>query len=82
MNWVTTNIRFPEDLYMEIKIEAAKKRKSVAALVRDKFTRKSKKKQRDVKTIMKELDKLAKETARQNPGINFTEKLIEMRYEQ
>lgn len=82
MNWITTNIRFPEDLYMELKMEAARRRKSVAALVREKISKKKVEKKKNVKAIMKEMDKLAKETARQNPGINFTEKLIEMRYEQ
>ncbi len=67
---------------MEIKMEAARKRKSISALVRDKFSKKKIKKKRNVEAIMKELDKLAKETARQNPGISFTQKLIEMRYEQ
>ena len=37
MNWITTNIRFPEDLYMELKIEAAKRRISLAALIRERI---------------------------------------------
>lgn len=32
--------------------------------------------------FMKNLEKLAEENARQNPGISFSEKLIDMRYEQ
>lgn len=37
MNWVTTNIRIPEDLYMELKMKAARERKSVAAVIREKL---------------------------------------------
>lgn len=84
MNWVTTNIRFPEDVYMELKREAAEKRKSLAAVVREKVVKAGGKraKKRNVEKMMRELEKLAKENARQNPGMSFSEKLIEMRYEQ
>lgn len=34
MNWITTNIRIPEDLYMELKMEAAHTRQSVAQVIR------------------------------------------------
>ena len=37
MNWVTTNIRLPEDLYMELKMKAARERKSVAAVIRERL---------------------------------------------
>ncbi|KKS84970.1 MAG: hypothetical protein UV59_C0012G0063 [Candidatus Gottesmanbacteria bacterium GW2011_GWA1_43_11] len=83
MKWITTNIRFPEDMYMELKMEAAKKRTSVADVVREKVKRrKTSKRTRDVEKFMKELEKIAKENDKQNPGISFSEKLIEMRYEQ
>jgi len=83
MNWVTTNIRFPEDLYMELKMEAAKTRKSIAALVRERVVkRKAKLKKIDVEKEMKELEKLARSNARYMKGISLSEKLIEMRYEQ
>ena len=85
MKWVTTNIRFPEDMYMDLKIEAAKKRKSVAQVVREKVSKKGAKKdtkEKKVEALLKEMDEIAKETARQNPGISLSEKLIEMRYEQ
>ena len=83
MNWITTNIRFPEDMYMDLKMEAAKKRTSVADIVRKKIEKKNKKKKKvNVEKFMKELEELARENDRQNPGISFSEKLIEMRYEQ
>ena len=82
MNWVTTNIRFPEDLYMELKMEAAKTRKSIAELVRESLTKKKIIQKKDAAVMMNNLEKLAKETARQNKGINFTKGIIRMRYEQ
>ncbi len=90
MNWITTNIRFPEDQYMELKMEAARTRKSFAALVRERVTtpkplnKKATKTKSDksVAKFMREIRKLAKETAKQNKGINFSKALIEMRYEQ
>lgn len=66
---------------MELKMEAAKKRKSVAAIVREKVSKKKVVKKKNIKDIMKKLDELAKENARQNPGLNLTQALIDMRYE-
>lgn len=84
MDWVTTNIRFPEEMYTELRLEAARRRKSLAAVVRERVSRKAKNsaKRKPVDKLIEELEKLAKENARQNPGISFSEKLIEMRYEQ
>lgn len=83
MNWVTTNIRLTEDQYMELKMQAARERKSVAAVIREKIAKnKSAKKKKDTKAFFKELDRLAKRTAEENKGINLTKAVIEMRYEQ
>lgn len=82
MNWITTNIRLPEDVYMELKLEAARLRKSIAQIVRERITRKKVEKKRNVEKMMRDLEKLAAENAGQNPGISFSDKLIEMRYEQ
>ncbi len=82
MNWVTTNIRFPEDLYMALKAEAARQRMSLAAVIRKRLTDTKKRTPAQVARIMRGIKKLAAENARQNPGISFSEKLIEMRYEQ
>lgn len=85
MNWITTNIRIPEDQYMELKMQAARERKSVAHIIRDRITdRKSvkTKKKKDVTTFFRRLDRLAKQITKENKGINFTQGLIDMRYEQ
>lgn len=82
MNWITTNIRFPEDLYMELKMEAARKRQSVAALVRDRLTKTSRPKRAKGAKLLREFEKLARENAKRLKGVNLTKALIEMRYEQ
>ncbi len=82
MNWITTNIRLPEDIYMDFKMQAAQQRKSIAEIMREKLIPKKKIKKTNVKKLLKEMDELARETARQNPGLNLTKALIEMRYEQ
>lgn len=42
MNYVTTNIRLPEEDYLRLKEEAAKKRTSLSAVIREKVGRKKK----------------------------------------
>lgn len=37
MNYVTTNIRLPEEDYLRLKAEAAKRRESLAAVIRQKI---------------------------------------------
>jgi hypothetical protein len=80
MNWITTNIRLPEDLYMDLKMDAAKNRKSVAAVVRDRLG--AKKEKQNGKDLWKRVSLFAKELSQKNRGVSLSEKLIEMRYEQ
>jgi hypothetical protein len=81
--WITTNMRFPTDLYMALKMEALNKKMSVTSLIHSKlFKKKVSNRTRNVDKIMSNLARLAKETSKQNPGISFSEKLIEMRCEQ
>lgn len=40
MNYITTNIRISEDDYLRLKEEAAKKRISLSAVIREKITKK------------------------------------------
>lgn len=81
MNWITTNIRFSEEDYMRLKIEAAQRRKSVAAIVREKV-KSNEPKINKGNDVLKELDLFAKRNAKILKGINFTEALREMRYSQ
>jgi len=83
MNWITTNIRFPEDAYMELKIEAAQRRTSVAEIIRERVIQKKRAKQSNrAEKLMKDIRKLAKENVKYMQGVNLTKALIDMRYEQ
>ena len=61
MNWITTNLRLPEDLYMDLKLKAARERKSVAAIIRDKLAGKQVHKEEGQKRkrekLLKDMDK-------------------------
>ena len=81
MNWMTTNIRLPEDLYLELRMDAARSRKSIAAVMRGRLVKKRSKSAGKAR-LMRDLDKFAKEMARKHPGLSLSRKLIEMRYEQ
>lgn len=82
MKWVTTNIRFPEDMYMDLKLEAARNRKSFAELVREKIVnKKARSKIIKVEKIIRDLDKLAKENNKYLKGIDSTKIIREMRDE-
>lgn len=37
MNYITTNIRIPEEDYMRLKIEAVQQKKSLSAVIREKI---------------------------------------------
>jgi predicted CopG family antitoxin len=62
MNYVTTNIRIPEDDYLRLKEEAAKKRKSLSAVIREKIKGKNAEKKASV--LLAELDFLAQENSK------------------
>lgn len=88
MNWVSTNIRFPEDQYRKLKIKAAKERKSLAKVVREATTEaiaeeKPRKRIINVAKFMRELEKLAQENSKEvGKDFDFTKALREMRYSQ
>lgn len=86
MNWITTNIRFPEDMYMDLKMKALKKRQSVAHLVRKAVESAIRQEDTDrkiqAKKLIKEMDQFAKRMAKATKGRSLSKALIEMRYEQ
>lgn len=68
---------------MALKLEAARERKSVAALVREKISRKTQAaKKTRAKTLLREIQQLARANAKYFKGKSAAEALIEMRYEQ
>lgn len=63
-------------------MEAARRRKSVAAVVRERVTKKKPKVKKNVEKLMQEIKRVAKENAKYIKGKSLSELLIEMRYEQ
>lgn len=82
MNWITTNLRLPEDLYMDLKMKAAKERKSLADVIRERLGAKKANMADNGKKILEKMRKLGEDIAKENKGLNLTKGLIEMRYEQ
>lgn len=81
-NFITTNIRIPEEDYLALKEEAARQRKSLSAIIRDKIGSKPKIRSREeVERIMAETRSFAKRNAKKLKGFNIVKALREMRYE-
>lgn len=81
MNFVTTNIRLPEEEYIKLKAEAARKRKSLAAVIREKITTDKNLNQADIEEIMDDLDRVAKRNAKKLKGWDSLKALKEIRNE-
>lgn len=84
MNWIATNIRFPEDQYIRLKIKAARERRSVADVIREsvgKAAIKKVTKSTTTKDFMKEIEKVAKENAKYTKGFDSVKALREIRYQ-
>lgn len=88
MNWVSTNIRFPEDQYRKLKIKAAKERKSLAKIVREATSKNTnegkeikKRKIKDVDKFMKDLERLARAISKEvGKDFDSVKALREIRY--
>jgi len=88
MNWIATNIRFPEDQYMKLKMKAAKERKSVAAVIREatSFLVEEKEtfeeRRRKADRLIREFRKIARENSKSVPkGFDSVKALREIRYQ-
>lgn len=82
MNWITTNLRLPEDLYMELKMKAARERKSIAAVIREKLSEENKTTGKRKGDLLKKIDKFSQKIAEKSPGLNLTQAVIDARYQQ
>lgn len=83
-NFVTTNIRIPEEDYLRLKDEAARERKSFSAVVRAKIGVKEQRRSKaQAEKFMAEMRKLAKENAKyhQKKDQDAIKIFREMRYE-
>jgi len=61
MNYITTNIRIPEEDYLKLKAEAAKKRKSLAAIIREKIAEPEEQTEPVTKSLLDLVDRAEKE---------------------
>ncbi|MGI8419998.1 MAG: hypothetical protein ACR2LN_05150 [Candidatus Levyibacteriota bacterium] len=82
MNWITTNLRLPEDLYMELKMKAAQERKSVAAVIREKLSEDKKIDSNEKQELLQRMEKFSQRIAVKSPGLNLTQAVIDARYQQ
>lgn len=82
MSYITTNIRFPEDIYMQLKEEAAKNRTSLSEIVRRKVgARSDKRSPEEVARFIAEIDKTATYLGKKLKGFDVTKAIREMREE-
>lgn len=82
MNYVTTNIRIPEEDYLRLKSEAAQKRRSLSAVVRDKIGVKDAIRSKvEAEKLMAETRKLAERNAEYTKDFDSVKALREIRYQ-
>lgn len=79
-NYITTNIRLPEDDYLRLKEEAAKSRKSLSAVIREKIGVK-KSIEKSPKEIIKKIRAHASESEDNLTNVDIVKTLREMRYQ-
>ena len=83
MNYVTTNIRIPEEDYLVLKQEALAKRISFAGVVRQKLSiSKKKRSKKEIDEMMARLDSSGKKLGKKLRGFDSVKALREIRYEQ
>ncbi|MBI2039594.1 ribbon-helix-helix protein, CopG family [Candidatus Microgenomates bacterium] len=79
-NYITTNIRLSEEDYFRLKEEAAKRRKSLSAVIREKVgTKKNGHSKADVEKFMQDIRKLARENAKYLKGVDGVKIIRNMR---
>lgn len=79
MNYVTTNIRIPEENYLKLKEEAFKKRKSFSAIIREKIAIKDSQEE-SPNVIIKKIREHASKNVKYLKGVDIVKALREMRY--
>lgn len=79
MNYVTTNIRLPEESYLKLKEEAFKKRKSLAVIIREKLGVTNLRSNSEIELFMDELNSTAKKLGEKLKGFDSVKAIREMR---
>lgn len=64
---------------MDLKMQAARERKSVAAVIREKLSSNQQGKSQD---LLQSIKNFGRKIAKKQKGLNLTKAVIEMRYEQ
>lgn len=81
MNYVTTNIRISEEDYLRLKAEAAKKRKSFSAMVRERLTVQNKHSELKMSNLWERRGRVAANLGKKFKDFDIVKALREMRYE-
>jgi len=82
-NFITTNIRLSEEDYLRLKDEAARKRTSLSAVIRDKIGSKPETRSKEeVASIMDNIDNIARKNAKYTKGLDSVKALREIRYQE
>lgn len=79
MNYITTNIRIPEEDYNRLKMEAFEKRKSFSAVIREKI--RADKSEENVEDYVAKFDTLRKRLKKYFIGYDVVKELRKDRYE-
>lgn len=77
MNYITTNIRLPEEDYTLLKEEAFRRKTSLASLIREKIT--SKRKVKSAGKLIQQIKEHAKDNANYLKGISSVKIIREIR---
>lgn len=81
-NFVTTNIRIPEEDYLALKDEAARTRTSLSGVIRKKIMfQKKKRSENEIKKIYQMRRKIAENLNKKIKDFDIVKALREMRYE-
>lgn len=81
MNYVTTNIRIPEEDYLRLKAEAAKRRKSFSAVARERLTFQNNYSKVKAQKLWQERSQVAAKLGKKLKDFDIVKALREMRYE-
>ena len=80
MDYVTTNIRLYQEDYQRLKLEAAKTRQSLSAIIREKLSGQKKSRSfSEVERLLARTEKLAEQNAKYLKGVYGTKTIREMR---
>ena len=81
-NYVTTNIRISEGDYLKLKAEAARERKSLSSVIREKIAvKKENRSQSEITRLYQRRQKIAEKFKKKLKDFDIVKSLREMRYE-